>query len=526
MIERWLTRQNADSNVLPSQRKRLKSAALASGGARRTTGVRCRITQGPESGQFELCGPFTLTGHYGNSDGLIARLSTVLVKAFGWHYFAAMQASEIVVALRANEADAPEELFDNYGEQLITYCWRLLRNEDATLIAVRDTMIVAQAHAGRLRDPERIGPWLLALARSECDRRARAAGHAVKAAKAGDPPAAPPTAATMRQEVLTCLTDPRLARYRAVAAARMAALDATGFPASAAAMRAVRWPRWHRGAGRVALDATGPTAGGVAPQAVRRPPRRRPHLGGGVLTVSVACTAAVILLAAGVSLQGATAPAAPAASASSAAPGAPALADSARPQGRPVAVTSVAPRSPDLDTPGQPTSAQTQQGLYAISSQPGASGRLLSGSRRGGQAPPVPQGMPPVPVPATSSPWSTSWGTRPPWPGHQWTPPSSPASPTATPTPSPWSPAPWPTRPDGRTWPSATTPPASTPAPEATATMAAVWSPDAATTRGPAPAPGATATPRAGGNPVRPCRPPVARAWGPVARSRAGSRRG
>jgi hypothetical protein len=67
----------------------------------------------------------------------------VLVKAFGWHYFAAMQASEIVVALRANEADAPEELFDNYGEQLIAYCWQLLRNEDATLIAVRDTMIVA-----------------------------------------------------------------------------------------------------------------------------------------------------------------------------------------------------------------------------------------------------------------------------------------------------------------------------------------------------------------------------------------------
>ena len=468
--------------------------------------------QASESGQFDLCGRFTLTGHYGNSDGLIARSATVLVKAFGWHYFAAMQASEIVVALRADEADAPEELFDNYGEQLIAYCWRLLRNEDATLIAVRDTMIVAQAHAGRLRDPELIGPWLLALARSECERRARAAGHAVKAAKDGDPPAAPPAAATMRQEVLTCLTDPRLARYRAVAAARLGPLDAAGFPASAAAMRVARRPRWHRGAGQAAVDATGPTAGGVAPQALRRPPRRRLHLGGGVLTVSVACSAAVILLAAGVSLQGATAPAAPAASASSAAPGAPALADSARPQGRPVAVTPVAPRSPDLDTPGQPTPAQTQQGLYAISSQPGASGRLLSGSRRGGQAPPVPEGIPPVPVPATGSPWSTSGGAPSsggPWPGHQWTPPGSSASSSATPTPSPWSPAPWPTRPEGRTWPrpSATTPPASTPAPESTATMAAVWSPDAATTRGPAPAPGATAARRAAGYPARPYRP-------------------
>jgi DNA-directed RNA polymerase specialized sigma24 family protein len=419
-----------------------------------------------------------------------------------------MQASEIVAALHAGEADAPEELFDNYGEQLIAYCWQQLRNEDATLITVRDTMIVAQAYAGRLRDPELIGPWLLALARSECERRARAAGHAAKAAKAakaGDPAGAPPTAATLRDEVLTCLTDPRLARYREVAAARVAALDATGFPASAAAVRAVRRPRWHRGTGRAAPEATAPTAGGGVAQARRR---RHLHVGGGPLTVGVACAAAVILLAAGVSLQGATAPAAPAASGSSvaAAPGGPALADSARPQGRPVAVTSLAPRSPDLDTPGQPAAGQTQQGLYDISSQPGASGRPLSGS----PAPPVPQGMPPVPVPATSSPWSTPFGASPsgpPWPrrrGHQWTPP---ASSTATPTPSPWSPAPWPTRPEGRTWPrqSATTPPASTPAPGATATMAAVWSPGAATTRDPAPGP--TATPSAQGDPARPWRP-------------------
>jgi DNA-directed RNA polymerase specialized sigma24 family protein len=87
-----------------------------------------------------------------------------------------------VAALRENQADAPAELFDNYGGQLIAFCWQLLRNEDATLIAVRDTMIVAQAHAGRLRDPGLIGPWLLAGARGECERRARAtASHAAKA---------------------------------------------------------------------------------------------------------------------------------------------------------------------------------------------------------------------------------------------------------------------------------------------------------------------------------------------------------
>ena len=442
-----------------------------------------------------LSSRFALTGHYGNSGALIARSATVLVKVFGGHYFASMEASEIVAALRGNEADAPAELFDNYGEQLIAYCWQLLRDEDATLIAVRDTMIVAQAHAGRLRDPELIAPWLLALARVECERRARAAaGHAAKAAKtamAGDAGDAPPDAAAMRDEILTCLSDPRQARYRAVAAARLAKLDTTGFPTGADDSRAARWPRWRRGTGRAALDATRFPAGGRW-----RPCRRPLHLGGGLLTAGVACTAVVILLAAGVSLHGATAPAAPAASASSsdAAPGGPALAASASPQDRPVAVTSLAPRSPDLNTPGQQTPGQTKQALYDISSQPGAPGRPL----RGGQAPPVPQGMPPVPVPTTSGPWFTSSGappTGPPWPqppGRHWSPPESPTSSPASPTPSPWSPEPWPTAPEGRTWPRQ--PATSTPAAQPIATMAAAWSPGTATSA-PWPEPTATSVP-------------------------------
>ena len=447
-----------------------------------------------------LSGRFTLTGHYGNSGALIARSATVLVKVFGGDYFAFMEASEIVAALRGNEADAPAELFDNYGEQLIAYCWQLLSDEDATLVAVRDTMIVAQAHAGRLRDPELIAPWLLALARVECERRAQAAaGHAAKAAKtamAGDADSVPPDAVAMRDEILTCLTDPRQARYRAVAATRVAKLDATGFPTGADDARAARWPRWHRGTGRTALDAGGFPAGG------RWRPYRRPlHLGGGLLTAGVACTAVVILLAAGVSLHGATAPATPVASASSsdAASGGPALAASASPQGRPVAVTSLAPRSPDLSTPGQQAPGQTKQALYDISSQPGASGRPL----RGAPAPPVPQGMPPVPISTASGPWFTPSGappTSPPWPqpsGRRWTPPDSPASSPATPTPSPWSPEPWPTAPEGRTWPRQ--PATRTPAAQPTATMAAAWSPGTAT---PAPWPEPIATSVPANNPA------------------------
>ncbi|MGP4024424.1 RNA polymerase sigma factor [Actinomadura sp. 3N407] len=38
-------------------------------------------------------------------------------------------------------------------------------------MALRDTLIVAEAHIGKLRDPDRFAPWLYAIARLECARR-------------------------------------------------------------------------------------------------------------------------------------------------------------------------------------------------------------------------------------------------------------------------------------------------------------------------------------------------------------------
>ena len=349
-----------------------------------------------------------------------------------------MQASQIVASLRANSADAPGELFDAYGEQLIGYCWQLLRSDDATLIAVRDTMIVAQAHAHQLRDTGLLGPWLLALARAECGRRralfARKAGKAEKTVSATSPTPAegistgdrPPVAALwMREEILTSIADPDQARYRAVAAARAPRLGADGFPLTAGA-RILRRSHKHG--------------------------RRR--LRGGLLTAGAAAGAAMILAAAGLSLQGGVWQARPAASASpkaGRASGGPALENTAAPQGSRATGGGQARRP--LDPPTFSPSATGQDpGLYDVDSAYGSSG---PGSAAGpGDVPAALLGMPPMMAPPSggalgasptaspsATPWtphpgssspspagsqSRSWAARSPQPS--WSPPPSPAT--------------------------------------------------------------------------------------------------
>jgi DNA-directed RNA polymerase specialized sigma24 family protein len=63
------------------------------------------------------------------------------------------------------------ELFDTYGDQLFGYCLRMLGNREIALIALRDTLIAAQAHITRLADSGSAISLLYSLARAECRRR-------------------------------------------------------------------------------------------------------------------------------------------------------------------------------------------------------------------------------------------------------------------------------------------------------------------------------------------------------------------
>jgi DNA-directed RNA polymerase specialized sigma24 family protein len=88
-------------------------------------------------------------------------------------YFLGMDDPRLAAALLASSPDALAGLFDAYGDRLFRYCWSMLRSREQAQVALRDTLLVAQAHIARLadpEDPESLGPWLYSLARAECRR--------------------------------------------------------------------------------------------------------------------------------------------------------------------------------------------------------------------------------------------------------------------------------------------------------------------------------------------------------------------
>ncbi|MEO3874222.1 sigma-70 family RNA polymerase sigma factor [Nonomuraea sp. B12E4] len=104
----------------------------------------------------------------------------------------------LVEALRARDSGAIAALYDAYAERVFRYCWSLLLSADGAQVALRDTLIAAEAHAGALADPDRLGTWLYALARAECLRRRAAAPPGAAEALAQAPPPHDPADADLR----------------------------------------------------------------------------------------------------------------------------------------------------------------------------------------------------------------------------------------------------------------------------------------------------------------------------------------
>jgi DNA-directed RNA polymerase specialized sigma24 family protein len=77
----------------------------------------------------------------------------------------------LVPGLRLRDPRAIGAVHDAYAERLFAYCWSQLHSRGAAKLALRDTLIWAEAHAHELPRGTGLAPWLYSIARAECARR-------------------------------------------------------------------------------------------------------------------------------------------------------------------------------------------------------------------------------------------------------------------------------------------------------------------------------------------------------------------
>ena len=92
------------------------------------------------------------------------------------NYRETVQDGEIVAAIVAGDPAGLAAAYDNYAPALYAYCRTLLSEPADAADAVQDTFLIAAAKLDGLRDPDRLRPWLYAVARNECFRRLQARG--------------------------------------------------------------------------------------------------------------------------------------------------------------------------------------------------------------------------------------------------------------------------------------------------------------------------------------------------------------
>jgi RNA polymerase sigma factor (sigma-70 family) len=102
-----------------------------------------------------------------------------------------MEDRDIVAAIVAGEPAGLAEAYDRYGVPLYAYSCSMLGEPADAADAVQDAFLIAAARLPGLRDPDKLRPWLYAVARNECLRRLRAAARTVASLdEAHDLPAA------------------------------------------------------------------------------------------------------------------------------------------------------------------------------------------------------------------------------------------------------------------------------------------------------------------------------------------------
>jgi len=85
-----------------------------------------------------------------------------------------MRDQEVVASIVAGDPAGLAEAYDKYARVLYSYSKTFLREPADAADVVHDTFVIAAGNLDRLRDPERLRPWLYAVARNLCLRKLRA----------------------------------------------------------------------------------------------------------------------------------------------------------------------------------------------------------------------------------------------------------------------------------------------------------------------------------------------------------------
>jgi Sigma-70 region 2/Pentapeptide repeats (8 copies) len=81
-----------------------------------------------------------------------------------------MEEHEVVAAIVAGDPSGLTEALDKYAASLFAYCRSILPQAEAADV-VGDTFVIARNKLDVLHDPGKLGIWLQAVARNECQRR-------------------------------------------------------------------------------------------------------------------------------------------------------------------------------------------------------------------------------------------------------------------------------------------------------------------------------------------------------------------
>lgn len=101
--------------------------------------------------------------------------------------------AELVAGVLAGNRSAFAAVYDRYADRLYDFCFALLRDRHEAADAVHDTFVVVAQRLNQLKDPERLRPWLYAVARSVALAKIRAGKRLVldEADEMADPSVGP-----------------------------------------------------------------------------------------------------------------------------------------------------------------------------------------------------------------------------------------------------------------------------------------------------------------------------------------------